>query len=137
LISIRLTPALAPSTRVRHPQGDRRGDADAHAEQIKAAMRFYVSNEFYCRACREGAPRINLLGHEAGVVTSAEADNAVARLAGIREWKKKKKDKAAKAKAEARAAAKAAEIEAARPKPHGINASKPKLTLGSLRRAAS
>lgn len=101
-------------------------------EQIKAAMRFYVSNEFYCRACREGVARINLLGHEAGVVTAAEADNAVARLAGIREWKKKKKDKAAKAKAEALAAAKAAAIEAARPKPKGINAGKRTLHLKGM-----
>jgi sRNA-binding protein len=103
------------------------------AEQIKAAMRFYVSNEFYCRACREGAPRINLLGHEAGVVTAAEADNAVARIAGIKEWRKKKKaaakEAAARAKAEVLAAAKAAEIEAARPVPKGINASRPTLHL--------
>ena len=52
------------------------------AEQIKAAMRCYVSAEGYCRACRDGAPRFNLLGHEVGVVTAAEADNAVARIEG-------------------------------------------------------
>jgi sRNA-binding protein len=101
-------------------------------EQISAAMRAYVGNEFYCRACRAGAPRINLLGHEAGVVTAAEADSAVARLAGIREWKKKKKDKAAKAKVEALAAAKAAEIEAKKPKPKGVNATRPTLHLKGM-----
>jgi ProP effector len=86
-------------------------------EQIHAVMRVYVTNVAYLRACREGAPRINILGHEAGVVTAAEADNSAARLAGIKAWKKKKKDKA-------KAAAKAAAIEAARPKPTGINAGK-------------
>jgi sRNA-binding protein len=102
------------------------------AEQIKAAMRHYVGNEFYCRACRAGAARIDLLGHEVGVVTSAEADCAAARIAGIREWKKKRKDKAAGAKAEARARARAAEIEAARPKPKGPNALRPTLHLKGM-----
>jgi sRNA-binding protein len=80
-------------------------------EQISAAMRSYVGNEFYCRACREGAPRINLMGHEAGVVTAAEAANSAARIAGIREWKKQKK-----AKAKAKAAAKIKVV------PRGVNA---------------
>ena len=102
-------------------------------EQISAAMRSYVANIAYCRACREGAARINLMGHEAGVVTAAEADNSAARLAGIKEWKKKKKDKAARAKAEALAAARAAEIEAKKPVPKGPNALKPTLTLGAIR----
>jgi ProP effector len=101
------------------------------AEQIGAAMRLYVANEFYCRACREGAVRINLLGHEAGVVTSAEADNALWRIAGIKEWKKKKTAAAKVAKTEARACARAAEVEAARPTPKGPNAAKPTLTLRS------
>jgi sRNA-binding protein len=35
-------------------------------EQISTATRSYVANEFYCRACREGAARINLMGHEVG-----------------------------------------------------------------------
>jgi sRNA-binding protein len=107
-------------------------------EQISAAMRSYVANIAYCRACREGAARVNLMGHEVGVVTAAEPDNAAARVAGIKEWRKKKKaaakEAAARAEAEALAAARAAEIEAAKPIPKGINASKPKLTL---KRAAS
>jgi ProP effector len=102
-------------------------------EQISTAMRCYTLNAAYNRACREGAARINLMGHEAGVVTAAEADNAVARIAGMKEWKKKRKDKAARAKAEALAAARAAEIEAAKPVPKGPNALKPKLTLGAIR----
>jgi ProP effector len=92
------------------------------AEQISAAMRLYVGNEGYCRACRDGAPRINLLGHEIGCVTAAEADGAKARIEAIKEWLKKRK-----------AAARAAEIEAARPGPKGINAGKPTLTLGAIR----
>jgi ProP effector len=94
------------------------------AEQIGAAMRFYVSNEFYCRACRAGAIRINLMGHEAGVVTAAEADHAAARIEGIRAWRKKKK-----------AARKAAGIEAAKPAapvPKGVNASRPTLHLKGM-----
>jgi len=47
-------------------------------EQISAAMRSYVANIAYCRACREGAARVNLMGHEVGVVTAVEADNAAA-----------------------------------------------------------
>jgi ProP effector len=90
-------------------------------EQIEAAMRSYVGNEFYCRACREGAVRINLLGHEAGAVTAAEADNSAARIAGIKEWKKKRK-KAAKAKA------------APKVIPKGVNAGKPTLTLAAMRK---
>jgi sRNA-binding protein len=91
------------------------------AEQIHAAMRSYVGNEFYCRACREGAVRINLLGHEAGAVTAAEADNSAARIAGIKEWRKKRK-----AKAKVKAAVKVV--------PKGINASKPQLTLAAMRK---
>jgi ProP effector len=94
------------------------------AEQIHAAMRSYVGNIAYCRACREGAVRINLLGHEAGAVTAAEADNSAARIAGIKEWKKQKKAKAAKAKA-------AAKIKVV---PKGVNACKPTLTLAAMRK---
>jgi ProP effector len=102
--------------------------------QISTAMHYYVSNEGYCRACREGAARVNLMGHEAGCVTAAEADNAVARIEGIKAWRKKQKAAAKEAKKAEVAAARAAEIEAAKPIPKGINASKPKLTL---KRAAS
>jgi sRNA-binding protein len=95
------------------------------AEQISAAMRLYTGNEGYCRACRDGAPRINLIGHEIGCVTAAEADGAKARIEGMREWKKKKK--AAK-----KAEATAAEIEAAKPVPKGINAARPTLHLKGM-----
>jgi len=57
-------------------------------EQISAAMRSYVANIAYCRACREGAARVNLMGHEVGVVTAAEADNAAARIEGIKAARK-------------------------------------------------
>jgi ProP effector len=121
------------------------------AEQIGAAMRLYVANEFYCRECREGAARINLMGHEAGCVTAAEADSARARIEGMREWKKKRKaaaktvakrakaEVAAKAEVESVAAAKVAGIEAgnaAAPTSNNPNFSKPKLQLGSMRKAS-
>jgi sRNA-binding protein len=113
-------------------------------EQIHAAMHHYVSNPFYCQACREGAARIDLLGQEVGVVTAKEAACSAARLAGIKAWKKKKtaakKEAAAKkaaadarAKAEARAAARAAEIAAARPVPKGPNAERPTLHLKGMK----
>jgi sRNA-binding protein len=99
------------------------------AEQISAAMRLYTGNEGYCRACRAGAARINLMGHEVGCVTAAEADNAIARIEGIREWRKKQKAAMKAAAKEAEAAVKAAEIEAAKPAPvpKGVNASRPTL----------
>jgi ProP effector len=96
------------------------------AEQISTAMRAYVGNEGYCRACREGADRINLVGHPAGAVTSAEAANSVARIEGMREWKKQKK--AAKKEAAVKAKA-AAAVAAAKPIPKGINALKQTLHL--------
>jgi sRNA-binding protein len=106
-------------------------------EQISAAMRSYVANIAYCRACREGAARVNLRGHEAGVVKAAEADHAVA-LAGIKEWRKKKK---AAAKIEAAKPAEplaAVEIDAATATARAANPnySRPKLTLGSMRKAS-
>jgi sRNA-binding protein len=99
--------------------------------QISTAMHYYVSNEGYCRACREGAARVNLMGHEAGCVTAAEADNAVARIEGIKAWRKKQKAAAKEAKKAEVAAARAAEIEAAKPAPvpKGVNASRPTLHL--------
>jgi sRNA-binding protein len=95
-------------------------------EQISAAMRAYVGNEGYCRACCAGADRINLMGHPVGTVTEAEAANSVARIEGRREWKKQKKAAAKEAAVRARAAA---AVAAARPTPRGINAAKPTLTL--------
>jgi sRNA-binding protein len=32
--------------------------------QIRGALHFYTNNEGYCRACRDGAARVNLMGHE-------------------------------------------------------------------------
>jgi len=117
------------------------------AKEIHAAMRYYTSNEFYCRGCIEGAARIGLDGGELGTVTAGEAASSAARLAGIKAWKKekvtarkaaaaKKAAADAKAKAEARAGARAAEIEAKRPVPKGVNASRPTLKLGAMRKAS-
>jgi ProP effector len=106
-------------------------------EQIKAAMRSYVANEFYCRACRAGAARVNLMGHEVGVVTAAEADHAAARIAGVKEWKKKKAAAKKAAAKEAPAAARAAGIETANAAARltNPNFAKPRLKL-ALRRAS-
>jgi sRNA-binding protein len=93
--------------------------------QISGAMHYYTNSEGYCRACRAGAMRINLMGHEVGCVTAAEADNAVARIEAIKEWRKKQK-------AARKAAARAAEIEAKKPKPTGVNASRPTLHLNGI-----
>ena len=121
------------------------------AAQIDAAMRYYVNNEGYCKACRDGAARVNLMGHEVGCVTAAEADSAKARIEGMREWKKKRKaaaktvakraeaEVAAKAEVESVAAAKVAGIEAANaaaPTSNNPNFSRPKLQLGSMRKAS-
>ena len=86
--------------------------------QISGAMHYYTNNEGYCHACRAGAMRINLMGHEVGCVTAAEADNAVTRIEAIGAWRKKQK-------AARKAAARAAAIEAAKPAPvpKGVNAS--------------
>jgi ProP effector len=44
------------------------------------ALRLYVANRGYLRACCEGAPRIGLDGMAAGVVSAAEAANSAERL---------------------------------------------------------
>jgi sRNA-binding protein len=102
-------------------------------EQIKTAMRSYVANIAYLRACRAGAARVNLImGHEVGVVMAAEADNSAARIAATKQWRAKRK---AAAK-EALAVARAAEIDAAARATANQNFAKPKLTLGSMRKAS-
>jgi ProP effector len=99
--------------------------------QISGAMHYYTNNEGYCHSCRAGAMRINLMGHEVGCVTAAEADNAVTRIEAIGAWRKKQKAARKAAAKEAEAAVKAAEIEAAKPAPvpKGVNASRPTLHL--------
>jgi ProP effector len=109
-------------------------------KEIPSAMRWYTANRFYNKACIENTPRLDLDGNEVGVVSADEATKSKQRIAcSTAAWKRKGaavKAADARAKAEARAAARAAEIEAAKPKPMGVNALKPKLTLGALRRAA-
>jgi ProP effector len=113
------------------------------AEQIRAAMRCYVANRFYNKSCIEGAPRIDLDGNEAGVVTAEQAANSKHRVAGAMAARERKiaaaKEAAARANAEALAAARAAGIEAANaaaPTSNNPNFSKPKLQLGSMRKAS-
>jgi ProP effector len=108
--------------------------------EIKTAMRCYCGNLGYNRACVEGAARIDFDGNAVGTITADEAANAKHQVACIKAvWNRRTMQKKAaakealapaeKAKAEALAAARAAEIEAAKPKPMGINAVKPTLTL--------
>jgi ProP effector len=85
--------------------------------EIAAALRLYVANAFYLRACREGAVRIDLNGEPAGVVTAAEAANSAARL----------KVQAAKRKAAKKQAQQAKEASPSQPK---------RLSLADLRQAA-
>src|SRR5262249_3720722 len=41
-------------------------------EELSAALRYYVSNDGYLRACRQGAVRIDLNGQSAGEVLAAD-----------------------------------------------------------------
>ena len=80
--------------------------------------------------------RIDLNGDAAGVVSPEEAADAVKSVAAMTaKWKANKaatKEAAARVEAEARAAVRAAEIEAAKPMPKGVNATKPKLHLKGM-----
>jgi ProP effector len=51
---------------------------------IGRALKFYVSDFRYHRACIEGAARIDLDGNPAGAVTAAEAENSARSVAGIK-----------------------------------------------------
>jgi sRNA-binding protein len=50
---------------------------------LSRALRFYVSDLRYHRACTEGAPRIDLDGNGCGTVSAAEAENSRRSLQGI------------------------------------------------------
>jgi ProP effector len=50
-------------------------------EELSAALRYYVGNACYLRACRAGAERIDLAGEAAGAVTPEESANSAAVLA--------------------------------------------------------
>lgn len=99
----------------------------AYFNSTIAALGIYQQNEFYLRACVEGAVRIDLAGRPAGVVTSEEAAQAAALLASRHaKWKAKQAQKAEQDKA-------------APPKVEQktLDPSKPKrLTLADLRAAA-
>jgi ProP effector len=49
-------------------------------DEIASALRLYVANSAYLRACQEGAVRIGLDGEPCGVVTAAEAACSAERL---------------------------------------------------------
>jgi sRNA-binding protein len=51
--------------------------------EIGRALRLYCSDLRYHRACIDGADRIDLDGNVAGAVTTAQAENAKATIAGI------------------------------------------------------
>jgi ProP effector len=53
-------------------------------QELSQALRCYVSNDGYLRACRQGALRIDLNGQPAGEVLAAEAANSTAVLAARR-----------------------------------------------------
>jgi ProP effector len=54
------------------------------ADELKLALRHYANNQFYLRACVEGAARIDLDGELAGCVTADEAAHAGQRLVQYR-----------------------------------------------------
>jgi sRNA-binding protein len=51
-------------------------------EELNSALRYYVGNSAYLRACRPGASRIDLDGEPVGEVSLQHAARAAARLAG-------------------------------------------------------
>jgi sRNA-binding protein len=55
---------------------------DIDIRDLSAALRLYVSNHRYLRACAEGADRIGLNGEAAGKVSAKDAASAAVRLAG-------------------------------------------------------
>src|SRR5207244_3161488 len=58
--------------------------------QISGAMRRYVKNTFYLKACVEGASRIDLNGEAAGTVSGNDAASCASRLAAIKLARKRK-----------------------------------------------
>jgi ProP effector len=66
------------------------------------ALRYYVGKEGYLRACREGAPRIDLSGEPAGEISAQEAAHAVGQLTArqLRQATQKKVSELALAKPE-------------------------------------
>jgi sRNA-binding protein len=49
-------------------------------KELVNALRYYVGNEGYLRACREGAARIDLSGKPAGEISAQDAAHAVSQL---------------------------------------------------------
>jgi sRNA-binding protein len=65
------------------------------------ALKIYTSNAGYLKACKEGAPRIDLNGEVAGQVTAEEAANAKQRLTAQQDRHKRQQEARAMAKAAA------------------------------------
>jgi ProP effector len=68
------------------------------AKEAGFALKIYTSNADYLKACKEGAPRIDLKGEVAGHVTADEASNARQRLAQMRPKRARRQAAAIKAK---------------------------------------
>jgi len=108
--------------------------------QISGAMRRYVKNTFYLKACVEGASRIDLNGEAAGTVSGNDAASCASRLAAIKLARKRKMRQKELDGSIDRSLAlaanpeqdKAAEIEVAKPVPKGPNAGKRTLHLKGM-----
>ena len=72
------------------------GDA-AEPQVLGLALRIYTGNVFYRMAQKQGAPRIDLDGNEAGAVSEADALNAAKTIAGLKRQYRQVKSKAAAA----------------------------------------
>jgi ProP effector len=95
-------------------------DGAITAKELSAAMRVYCGNWHYLKACKEGAPRIDLAGEPCGSVSAKEAADANQRLAAQRDRRKRQQEAKAQAKAKAEIKARNAD----------------RISLADLRRAA-
>jgi ProP effector len=98
------------------------------AEELDAALRFYVRSDTYLQGCTEGGPRIDLAGAEVGSVTAAEAAHAQKLLEARAARNAERKTKCERLRLE----------EAARKAQQRVAATAPKrVTLADLRAAAA
>jgi ProP effector len=70
-------------------------------KEAALALAIYCGNWCYLKACREGAPRIDLNGNVVGTVDADAANNAKQRLEQQRNRRKRQLDAIAQAEAEA------------------------------------
>jgi ProP effector len=93
-------------------------DGAIRPRELGLALTLYCNSAAYLRSCKTGAERIDLDGNAAGVVTAAQAEHAIDKLA------------------EFKAKAKKVGLAATKPQPPPAEASPKKLSLVDLKIAA-